>query len=787
MNSGRSSAEFIQRGYARERKLMLVCSAAAVLIAAALTGAGRLGWFARGEVWALIPAILAAILLGIWIKRIRRLTPASFAQTLDTRWQLRSRLEATVELAGNNSALAQAQRNEAAQQLVGRENHGSAIWFSSLVAVVVALGLLGVEGSAGAIRALHAKAHATAADTAALALPEEERASIDWKTPAREIKATAIEEVPLTAMADSLRGFRAVTLEVFVNGEPKVSHVLDPDALGDSGQPGPHDLTPSLFVDETGAKPFDIVSYHLTGRLKGKTPAGVVTSPLQFVEIRPPQKDAAQRGRANPDAMRLMNLLMTLKAAQLRLMDANFTLAHLIDAKGNSAWQTENARVATEQKDLVKILDETRDFAVTIKAPALVPGNLDQAHPLMLEAAKVIEAHDNNAATKPQGHALALITECEKIFNEVLETTGSTAPVPPMADPFHDEQVFKLPPREATPAGQLEKLAVRQNEAAKALKAADTEPSQNAGVAQGDIARDATTLASNTELGDAVRVLTRDAAVASGTAARQIKAHDVAAAREPAGAALVALDQAVEEQDRIGREIALAELIRIRRNLNAASRTNDTGARGAKLFTARDELRVAAVQQQRTGSAEAARQLAALADLLGATKIPGSASSSNSTARAQEIATTAARGQIALAPRAAAFNRAVHQLNRGQQGSSGSEPGADVLAEVELGAQEAAWLTGDESTIELAKKVSDQSSALQETPPMADKALLRETVAMAARLATTLETARATGKRNELVRHFNVDDIDPVYRGAVENYFERLSRDGTKKPAAANP
>ena len=58
-----------------------------------------------------------------------------------------------------------------------------------------------------------------------------------------------------------------------------------------------------------------------------------------------------------------------------------------------------------------------------------------------------------------------------------------------------------------------------------------------------------------------------------------------------------------------------------------------------------------------------------------------------------------------------------------------------------------------------------------------------ESLAAAVRLATALESARNQTQRDEIVRRFNADDIDPAYRQSVETYFEKLSRDGAKAPA----
>src|SRR5215216_1519989 len=119
MTSPASSSSFLHRAYSRDRQLWLVWSVAAVLVAAALNGAGRLGWLHRGQLYSAAPALAAAAFLILWFRRVRALTRARFARELDTRWQLRSRLESAEELTAHDSALAQAQRAEAAQSVAG--------------------------------------------------------------------------------------------------------------------------------------------------------------------------------------------------------------------------------------------------------------------------------------------------------------------------------------------------------------------------------------------------------------------------------------------------------------------------------------------------------------------------------------------------------------------------------------------------------------------------------------------------------------------------------------------
>jgi hypothetical protein len=133
------------------------------------------------------------------------------------------------------------------------------------------------------------------------------------------------------------------------------------------------------------------------------------------------------------------------------------------------------------------------------------------------------------------------------------------------------------------------------------------------------------------------------------------------------------------------------------------------------------------------------------------------------------------------------LSRAVRQLNRVQPVLAGGGTGTSAvpvgvaLDDTELAAQEAAWLTSDAPTTELAKQVAGQADTLQRAPEGSGGAGMRTLAEKVARLATALEKARDIGQRDEIVRRFKAEDIDPRYREAVDAYFERLSRDGAKR------
>lgn len=816
MNSADLTTAFVRRHHRRTRGTLLVWALAVVLIAVAMTGAARLGWMTHGNRWAAIPAVGSAILLVAWFRRIRGLNESRVAQELDARWQLSARLETAVELSAENTALASAQRTDAAQRVGGRAPN-TALWSMGILALTFALCFLAAEGIvivwhdwSAAATAAESPPTAAAATASAVETP----ATITWQSPEAEIKATPIEEVPLKALAESGAGFRAVSLEISVNGEHKLSRPLDAAALGDATKPGTHELSSLLALDEVGAKPFDIVSYHLVGERNSSSSKKPVSSPEQFIQIKPLTEDIADRGSVSEVAMRLRSLLGALKLAQLQLIQQNFRLAQLDDAKMDSLWKTENARTAEAQEKLAAQAAEAATFARENGAPPLVDDNLTEAGKLMIDAGKKIADTANEDARKPQGRALALIAECEKIFGKAREIEGPIPPPLPMQDPFRDTTKTELPPRAEGPAGELEKLAQEQRQAnqqsqqgqqgQKGQQSGQEPGPSNSGTetgaaggglgvvipSQDEIARDALKLADDASLDTPVQELTRTAANAAGAAARQIALGDREAWREPAGAAQLALDQAVNALDKAGRDLAVAELDQARTALNSASRIDAAGDRARQLAAVRDELRAAAIQQQRTGSATAARELAALADSINAKAPTAEGSAPGSPERAREIASAAARAQVALGSRAATLNRAIRQLNRAQQSLSNGVPTGglgEALGTLETAGQAAEWLTADSTTIETARKLVAQSDAMLRSPRAADSAEIGAAAAAAKQLATALEHARNIGQRDEVVRRFKVEDIDPAYRPAVEAYFERLSREGAKTQSATPP
>jgi hypothetical protein len=771
--------EFLLRHGRIARGTLLLWSGAATVAALALTAAESLDW-----PWARPPSQLAAIgiaaaLLAGWFVRARGLTALRLARALDTRWRTRAQLESAVELEGISTPWAAAQRDDAARSLANRRPPGMFAWRSGQAALSLAVFALGVVGGTLATRWLLTTARATAnPGAAAPAQAESARGTIEWKTPESEIKATAIEEVPLTAFASSTAGFRSLSLEMIVNGQATYSRTLDPAESAGAATAGAHEIATSLYLDELPVKPFDVVSYRLIGELNGAGPGGLVRSAPQLVQIRPPRADVAINGQASE----FPGLLFELEHRQIQLLKQTAVLGQTAGgALSDLTWAPENARVSNEQEQLATRTAEVRAWAGGRQVPPLVTSNLDKAEVEMKAASKEIAASAHESAVKTQNRALALLTELEQFIGRALSGTS------PTTSPFRNDQVFKFPPRAETPAGELEKLAAEQDRIAEALAGNALPGAGEPASAEGEVATAATRMAGNGAYSQETQKHLATAGEAAGNAARQLSAGDRAAARVPAATAQRALALATEAQEKAGRAAAVAQLEHLRRSLNAATRAT-AGERAQQLAAAQSELRAAAVEQQRTGSAEAADALAQLAELISGGASASrrtSATAPNSVERAREVADAAAHAQVLLTPHATALSRAVRQLQRtggplrGGPGA-GSTAGADA-ANLELASQEAAWIASDGATIALAQELAGRAGRLQSGG--ADDTARREAGAAAEKLAAALERGRDVDRREAVARSFNPADVDPQYREAVEAYFERLSRDARRGPA----
>ena len=428
-------------------------------------------WRHIGAGWIAGLAFTSFCAVGLW--RARRRTLLRSAAELDAAWAAHNRLETAVALHDVENALAKAQREETEQFLRQSPAASRSRWLPVSVGLVALLAAAHVATLACWARSTRpiAKAINNDPQVAAEQKPEPTTptASIQWRSPESETSATAIEEVPLTAEADSTTGLGYATLEVEVNGAHRLSQPL-PDDLS---IPGPHTLKPSIYLDQLDVKTYDVISYHVKAqRLGGGASLPPTVSPVQFVEVKPVREDTfVCAGGDQPS--KCFNYVTALKASQLRLMKDNFTLAHADVSHNDSEWLNQNSRVGTDQNQLASRAEEVIALMSTNHYPEQILGLVRQSQPLMTDAGGKITRQENQPALAPQGQALADLTEVEKYLQNSIKLTSQSTQ-PKANDPFQRPKNLELKTRPLTRAGKIDVLAKAQAGLADDLAAGNT-------------------------------------------------------------------------------------------------------------------------------------------------------------------------------------------------------------------------------------------------------------------------------------------------------------------------
>lgn len=430
-------------------------------------------WRKLALVWTvggLLTAFVAALL--------RRLAPSSLAATargLDRGMDARNRLETAALLLDDPSPLARAQRDETAAYLsrgsTAKQPVRALPW---LVAGVVVLLLLHVVTLAvWVVPPLLHRIRQAEEKPAAEGLPE---ASITWKSPEPESKANQVEEVPAVAAAQSTTGLKDLTLEISVNGTPLKSVALPTKPFDQAGN---NPVKVSLYMDELGVEPFDVVSYFISARRITDQKVPDTTSPIQFIQVRPFRDDVRQAADMDDRSGKFSKYLVELKLAQLRSVKENFVLATTDLPAANPVLARENERVGKNEAALAAKTEEVVQAFIQGGVEADIIDLLKQAEPLMDDASKKILATQNSQALPLQEKALNLIVQTEKFVQKVMVNPSDSAADRAPPDPFRDKQQHELKKREASAAGKLEQLAEQQSKLANDLSRPETEDDGN--------------------------------------------------------------------------------------------------------------------------------------------------------------------------------------------------------------------------------------------------------------------------------------------------------------------
>jgi hypothetical protein len=417
--------------------------------------------------------ILCTVLASIGAWRFAPASLADTAQLLDRRLATKNRLEAAAALDNSTSALAHAQREETHGYLQSDPRARPVRALPWLVGGVILLAILHLATMAVWLIPALLRPPAPVPPPAPKELP---RASIVWESPEPESKANPVEEVPTAAMAQSSSGLRNLSLEISVNGDPKKSVPLP---VKPYDQAGTNEIKVSIYMDELGVQPYDVVAYYLRGQRITEQKVPDTTSAIQFIQVRPFRDDVTEVPPGNKPPPKGYALLIRLKLAELKSIKENFVLAHTDLAVTDPVRVKENDRVGKNQGDLSAKTEEIVQAFIQDGVSADVIDLLRQAEPYMTDASKKILATQNAPALKPQGKALSLIVEVEKF---VIKLMGPPTPIKPPDsnnpdDPFKDKQQHQLKKRYQTSAGQLEQLAINQAKLAKDVSQGDSSSS----------------------------------------------------------------------------------------------------------------------------------------------------------------------------------------------------------------------------------------------------------------------------------------------------------------------
>ena len=422
----------------------------------------RLGWLA---------GLAGTGICAVTLWRARRRTLLRSAAEMDATLATHNRLETATALHDVQDAMAKAQRAETERFLQQSRIAPRRKWLAVSAVLVTLVTVAHLATLICWARPVQVDAKAKK-DSAVVAekkeAPAAPTASIEWRSPESETAATAIEEVPLEAVADSSTGLRNAVLEVEVNGAHRLSQPL----ADDLAKPGSHTLKPSIFLDQLDVKTYDIVSYHLTAQRNAGAALPPTVSPVQFVQVKPVREDTfICAGGDQPG--KCFNYVTALKSAQLRLMKDNFTLAHAEVSHDSSEWSDQNTRVGGDQNQLADHTGEVLELMRTNHYPEQILGLVRQSQPLMSDAGAKIVRQENQPALQPQGQALGYLTEVEKYLKNSIKL-ASKSTQPKAADPFQRPKNLEVKTHPLTRAGKIDALARAQSQLAGDLASGNT-------------------------------------------------------------------------------------------------------------------------------------------------------------------------------------------------------------------------------------------------------------------------------------------------------------------------
>jgi hypothetical protein len=245
--------------------------------------------------------------------------------------------------------------------------------------------------------------------------------------PARDVRATAIDEVYVEAAADDDFGVAQVDLVFAVNGGPeRPVRLATPRGAPQKGVTAGH----TFFLEDLGLQPGDVVSYFARAAdADAVSGAKTATSDIFFLQIQPFRKDyraaesqaggepagGGNQGGSDPSA---------LSEQQRRIVSGTFNLVRDRDRSGDGKFRQDAAFLALVQgqlKERARGLSAQILQRVAGADPVMttIASRLADAAAAMAVAETKLQAQDAKAALPPGQQALAHLQRAEEAYRDV--------------------------------------------------------------------------------------------------------------------------------------------------------------------------------------------------------------------------------------------------------------------------------------------------------------------------------------------------------------------------------
>jgi hypothetical protein len=206
-------------------------------------------------------------------------------------------------------------------------------------------------------------------------------------SPKSETRAKPLDEIAWKGVAESNKGFEKLYLAISVNGLPKAKTKIDDFS---PNIPGVAEISGTFCLDEINAEPFDLVSYHLEGRMDFNDEKNkLVLSVPQFIEVRPFKEDPKRIAMSCDKAKSpVYNILVKFLCVQISLNKAAYAI--------RSSGLPYDDRIMGEQIALL----EKEQRKLEMEVDAFLKKNTRPLPPNILDNMKKAERGMRNAALR---------------------------------------------------------------------------------------------------------------------------------------------------------------------------------------------------------------------------------------------------------------------------------------------------------------------------------------------------------------------------------------------------